>query len=168
MKGVNLGLKVMKRLFAVFLMLGALMSVEAWEADTPILDNLTFVKDAYNAIMSVTQTIMKELTNNAYKSMSLIFNNVISILLGLIAFFWLFSHLKNGTISREEVFKALVWVITFVIVYVLMNSEKAFHEFHKMLLIPQHLVSALVGVGIMRQINSTKPLLCPIRLFLIQ
>ena len=61
--------------------------------------------------------------------------------------FWLFSHLKNGTISREEVFKALVWVITFVIVYVLMNSEKAFHEFHKMLLIPQHLVSALVGGG---------------------
>lgn len=40
-----------------------------------------------------------------------------------------------------------MWVITFVIVYVLMNSEKAFHEFHKMLLIPQHLVSALVGGG---------------------
>lgn len=40
----------------------------------------------------------------------------------------------------------MVWVITFVIVYVLMNSEKAFHEFHKMLLIP-HLVSALVGGG---------------------
>ena len=49
MKGVNLGLKVMKRLFAVFLVLGALMSVEAWGADTPILYNLTFVKDAYNS-----------------------------------------------------------------------------------------------------------------------
>ena len=150
MKGVNLGLKVIKRLFAVFLVLGALMSVEAWGADnkqnqTPIdstIKDTSFVANVYNYLISFTQSISKDLRDNAYKSISSIFNNVISILLATIAFFWLFNHLKNGTISREEVFKALIFVIVFVIVYVLLNSYPAFKGFLSIFSIPQDIVKA--------------------------
>lgn len=149
MKGVNLGLKVMKRLFAVFLVLGALMSVEAWGADnnkdSPIdsaRNDTSFVGNVYNYLIGFTQSMSKDLKDNAYKSISSIFNNVISILLATIAFFWLFSHLKNGTISREEVFKALIFVIVFVIVYVLLNSYPAFKGFLSIFSIPQDIVKA--------------------------
>ena len=65
MKGVNLGLKVMKRLFAVFLMLGALMSVEAWGADNNSQNNpiqaaqkdTQFVANAYNQMISLAQEV---------------------------------------------------------------------------------------------------------------
>ena len=147
MKGVNLGLKVMKRLFAVFLVLGALMSVEAWGADTPILDNLTFVKDAYNSALSTTQNVCKTLISKSYSSISSLFNNVISILVALIAFIWLFKHLKTGTISKEELFKALIWVIVFVFVYILLNFYRAYQEFTNIFYIPQHLVSSALSTG---------------------
>lgn len=135
----------MKRLFVAFLLIMPIAMQAATQ--TPILDNLTFVKDAYNAIMSVTQTVMKEVLENAYGTIRSIFNNIISILLATIAVFWLFSHIKNGSISREEVYKALMFVIIFIIVYVLMNSGSAYQALNNVLLIPQHLVSALVSNG---------------------
>ena len=155
MKGVNLGLKVMKRLFAVFLVLGALMSVEAWGADNktnsgnPVESSkkeTTFVADTYNQMISLAQEVTLNLVSNSYKSVSSIFNNVISLLLATIAFFWLFKHLKNGTISREEVFKALIFVIVFVIVYVLLNSKAAFEGIASVLNIPQHLVKSALAM----------------------
>lgn len=154
MKGVNLGLKVMKRLFAVFLVLGALMSVEAWGAKdnnkpTDITQTMSkdtnFVSSVYDELNSLTYKICGDLMNGAYHSIKSIFNNVISILLGLIAFFWLFKHLKTGTISREEVFKALIFVIVFVIVYVLFNSKDAYNGFKSLFDIPQHLVKAALS-----------------------
>ena len=69
MKGVNLGLKVIKRLFAVFLVLGALMSVEAW-AETEDLQTggeigswvrskmqqgASAIGTAYDSVMSLAQ-----------------------------------------------------------------------------------------------------------------
>ena len=154
MKGVNLGLKVMKRLFAVFLMLGALMSVEAWGADNNSQNNpiqaaqkdTQFVANAYNQMISLAQEVTLKLVSNSYKSVSSIFNNVISLLLATIAFFWLFKHLKNGTISREEVFKALIFVIVFAIVYVLLNSYSAFKGIASVLNIPQHLVNSALAM----------------------
>ena len=154
MKGVNLGLKVMKRLFAVFLVLGALMSIEAWGADNNSQNNpiqaaqkdTQFVANAYNQMISLAQEVTLKLVSNSYKSVSSIFNNVISLLLATIAFFWLFKHLKNGTISREEVFKALIFVIVFVIVYVLLNSKAAFEGIASVLNIPQHLVNSALAM----------------------
>lgn len=154
MKGVNLGLKVMKRLFAVFLVLGALMSVEAWGADNNSQNNpiqaaqkdTQFVANTYNQMISLAQEVTLKLVSNSYKSVSSIFNNVISLLLATIAFFWLFSHLKNGTISKEEVFKALIFVIVFVIVYVLLNSKAAFEGIASVLNIPQHLVNSTLAM----------------------
>ena len=154
MKGVNLGFKMMKRLFAVFLVLGALMSVEAWGADNNSQNNpiqaaqkdTQFVANAYNQMISLAQEVTLKLVSNSYKSVSSIFNNVISLLLATIAFFWLFKHLKNGTISREEVFKALIFVIVFVIVYVLLNSYSAFKSIASVLNIPQHLVNSALAM----------------------
>lgn len=150
MKSVNLGLKVMKRLFAVFLVLGALMSVEAWGADNKqsqapveqLTKDQSFMADAYNYLLRFTKSMCEDMIAGAYKSISSIFNNIVSILLGLIAFFWLFSHLKNGTISREEVYKALIWIIVFIIVYVLLNSRAAFEGFQGIFLLPQSIVKA--------------------------
>ena len=150
MKGVNLGLKVIKRLFAVFLVLGALMSVEAWGADNEqskapveqLTKDQSFIADAYHYLLNFTKSMCEDMIAGAYKTISFIFNNVVSILLGLIAFFWLFSHLKNGTISREEVYKALIWVIVFIIVYVLLNSRAAFEGFQGIFLLPQGIVKA--------------------------
>ena len=155
MKGVNLGLKVMKRLFAVFLVLGALMSVEAWGADksnsigNPLeasQKDTQFVANTYNLMINLAQEVTLKLVSNSYKSVSSIFNNVVSLLLATIAFFWLFKHLKNGTISREEVFKALIFVIVFVIVYVLLNSYTAFKGIAFVLNIPQHLVNSALAM----------------------
>ena len=124
-----------------------LMPMVALGADVPILDNLTFVEDAYNSALSATQNVCKTLISKSYSSISSIFNNVISVLLALIACIWLFKHLKTGTISREELFKALIWVITFVIVYVLLNSRAAFDEFIQMFFIPQHLANSALTTG---------------------
>ncbi len=155
MKGVNLGLKVMKRLFAVFLVLGALMSVEAWGADNknnaqsnPIemaQKNTTYISDSYNKLVSLAQKVTNKLVSAAYKNISSIFNNIVSLLLATIAFFWLFKHLKNGTISREEVFKALIFVIVFAVVYVLLNSHTAYKGFCSIFDIPKHLVSSALN-----------------------
>lgn len=167
MKGVNLGLKVMKRLFAVFLVLGALMSVEAWGAAETKLEQSPaesmsskrgFVEKTYTMLIDFAFDLTKKLISKSYKSLKTIFNNVISILLATIAFFWLFSHLKNGTISREEVFKALIFVIVFVIVYVLLNSKAAFDEFVQVFYIPKHLVASALalsdGNNVAQQINN--------------
>ena len=167
MKGVNLGLKVMKRLFVVFLVLGALMSVEAWGAAETKLEQSPaesmsskrgFVEKTYTMLIDFAFDLTKKLISKSYKSLKTIFNNVISILLATIAFFWLFSHLKNGTISREEVFKALIFVIVFVIVYVLLNSKAAFDEFVQVFYIPKHLVASALalsdGNNVAQQINN--------------
>lgn len=155
MKGVNLGFKMMKRLFAVFLVLGALMSVEAWGADNknnaqgnPIemaQKNTTYISDSYNKLVSLAQKVTKKLVSAAYKNISSTFNNIVSLLLATIAFFWLFKHLKNGTISREEVFKALIFVIVFAVVYVLLNSHTAYKGFCSIFDIPKHLVSSALN-----------------------
>lgn len=168
MKSVNLGLKVIKRLFAVFLVLGALMSVEAWGADkseslqesptTTMRTKQDFVEKAYGMLTNFAFDLTKELISKSYKAISSIFNNIVSILLATIAFFWLFNHLKNGTISKEEVFKALIWIIVFVIVYVLLNSKNAFHEFIQIFYIPQHLIASALalsdGNNVAQQINE--------------
>lgn len=153
MKSINLG-TMMKRLFVAFLVVGAfLMSVEAWGADEKnqgnpmemVQKNRGFIVNTYNEMISLAQKVTQNIAGSAYTTISRIFNNVISVLLGLIAFFWLFKHLKTGTISREEAFKAIVWVITFVIVYALLNSRGAFTEFTSIFEIPQHLVSAALN-----------------------
>lgn len=168
MKGVNLGLKVMKRLFVVFLVLGALMSVEAWGADNKnnaqgnpiemVQKNTTYISDSYNKLVSLAQKVTKKLVSTAYKNISSTFNNIVSLLLATIAFFWLFKHLKNGTISREEVFKALIFVIVFAVVYVLLNSYTAYKGFCSIFDIPKHLVSSALnaeGGDIGTRLNNT-------------
>lgn len=160
MKGVNLGLKVMKRLFAVFLVLGALMSVEAW-AETEDLQKggqigswvrskmqqgANAIGTAYDSVMSLAQNTTMALVGQTYKGISRIYNNVISVLLGLIAFFWLFKHLKNGgNIPKEEIFKALTWIIVFVIVYVLLNSKAAYDGVAQLFFYPQKILSSIFG-----------------------
>ena len=160
MKGVNLRLKAMKRLFAVFLVLGALMSVEAW-AETENLQTggeigswvmskmkqgANAIGTAYDSVMSLAQNTTMALVGRTYKGISRIYNNVISVLLGLIAFFWLFKHLKNGgNIPKEEIFKALTWVIVFVIVYVLLNSRAAYDGVAQLFFYPQKILSSIFG-----------------------
>ena len=117
----------------------------------------TFVADTYNQMISLAQEVTQNLISSSYKSISSIFNNVISILLAVIAFFWLFKHLKTQTISREEAFKAIVWVIIFVIVYALLNSHAAFTEFASVLNIPQHLVNSALateGGNVAQRLNN--------------
>lgn len=163
----------MKRLFVAFLLIGFFANLSAWGTDETPTDitqsmskDTSFVAKVYNELNSMTYRICKDLMNGAYSSIRTIFNNVISILLGLIAFFWLFKHLKSGTISREEVFKALIFIIVFVIVYVLFNSQGAYNEFKKLFNIPQKIVKAALSsaigisdVGEAMNYAMTKPIL---------
>lgn len=163
----------MKRLFVAFLLIGFFANLSAWgndETPTDITQSMSkdtsFVAKVYNELNSMTYRICKDLMNGAYSSIRTIFNNVISILLGLIAFFWLFKHLKSGTISREEVFKALIFIIVFVIVYVLFNSQGAYNEFKNLFNIPQKIVKAALSsaigisdVGEAMNYAMTKPIL---------
>ena len=157
----------MKRLNLKFVaLLLVLMPMVALGADTPQLDKSPtesigqqqdFVAETYTMLINFAFDLTKRLISKSYSAISSIFNNVISVLLGLIAFFWLFKHLKTGTISREEAFKAMTWVIIFVIVYVLLNSRAAFEEFNKMFFIPQHLVSSALSINegnTAQQLNS--------------
>lgn len=163
----------MKRLFVAFLLIGFFANLSAWGKDEEPTDitqsmskDTSFVAKVYNELNSMTYRICKDLMNGAYSSIRTIFNNVISILLGLIAFFWLFKHLKSGTISREEVFKALIFIIVFVIVYVLFNSQGAYNEFKNLFNIPQMIVKAALSsaigisdVGEAMNYAMTKPIL---------
>lgn len=163
----------MKRLFMAFLLIGFFANLSAWGEDKTPTDitqsmskDTSFVAKVYNELNSMTYRICKDLMNGAYSSIRTIFNNVISILLGLIAFFWLFKHLKTGTISREEVFKALIFIIVFVIVYVLFNSQGAYNEFKNLFNIPQKIVKAALSsaigisdVGEAMNYAMTKPIL---------
>lgn len=163
----------MKRLFVAFLLIGFFANLSAWGTDETPTDitqsmskDTSFVAKVYNELNSMTYRICKDLMNGAYSSIRTIFNNVISILLGLIAFFWLFKHLKSGTISREEVFKALIFIIVFVIVYVLFNSQGAYNEFKNLFNIPQKIVKAALSsaigisdVGEAMNYAMTKPIL---------
>ena len=120
--------------------------------------NTTYISDSYNKLVSLAQKVTKKLVSAAYKNISSTFNNIVSLLLATIAFFWLFKHLKNGTISREEVFKALIFVIVFVIVYVLLNSHTAYKGFCSIFDIPKHLVSSALnaeGGDIGTRLNNT-------------
>ena len=158
---------MMRRLSLKFVaLLFVLMPMVALGADTPQLDKSpaesigqqqSFVAETYNMLINFTFDLTKRLISKSYSAISSIFNNVISILLAVIAFFWLFKQIKTGTISKEELFKAMIWVITFVIVYALLNSKAAFNEFIQMFFIPQHLVSSALSVSggnTAQQLNS--------------
>lgn len=139
----------MKKLFMAFMVLGFLASSGAWgaddEANAPVEQfkkDQSFIADVYDYLMGFAQSMTMDMIKGAYSSISFIFNNVISILLATIAVFWMFSRIKNGTINKEEVYKALMWLIVFIIVYVLLNSYAAYQEFTRIFLIPQGIVKA--------------------------
>ena len=143
----------MKRLFVAFLLIGFFASSSAWGADkSNIVDSTrndaSFIAQTYNETLRYTQSMSKTLRANAYYSTARIFNNIISILIATIAVFWLFKHIKNGVISREEVYKALMFVIVFVIVYVILNSKAAFDAVVEVLNIPKKLVISAISDGL--------------------
>lgn len=143
------------------------MPVVMWGADkeyiktspTETISKQTdFVKQTYNILINFTQQTTAKIISKSYGTISSIFNTVVATLLGLIAFFWLWKQLKNGgSIGKEEAFKALNFVIIFAIVYVLLNSSKAFNEFTSLFLIPQKLVSSALSTGsgnVAQQLND--------------
>ena len=148
----------MKKLLLAFVVLGFLVNlgyaetedlqtggtIGSWVQDKMKL-GASAIGIAYDSIMSLAQNTTGSLVSRAYKGISYIYNNVISVLLGLIAFFWLFKHLKTSTISKEELFKAMVWIIIFVIVYALLNSRAAYDEVASWFFIPQHILNSIFG-----------------------
>ena len=151
----------MKKLLLAFVVLGFLVNVSLYAGDksegtaeggavgnwirNKVIDSANAIGIAYDSIMSLAQQTTGSLVGRAYKGISYIYNNVISVLLALIACIWLFKHLKTGTINKEELFKAMVWVITFVIVYVLLNSRAAYDEVASWFFIPQHILNSIFG-----------------------
>lgn len=161
MKGLNLGLKVMKRLFVVFLVLGFLVNLSVYasigkdDKDSTIGNWLTnnlkdsgnFVTNAYSNVINLVHKTTGSLKKTAYKKMQSIMNSEIVIsLLGLIIFFWLYKLLKNGgNISKEEIYKALTFCIIFAFVYVILNSITAFEEVMNMFKLPSRMLQEVFG-----------------------
>lgn len=111
--------------------------------------NTSFVADTYNSTISLAQTITGSLRGSAYSAISSIFNNGVAYtLITLIICFWLFKQLKTGTIPKEELYKAMIWVITFIVVYVLLNSSGAYYEFCSWFSIPANLVKSMLSASL--------------------
>lgn len=99
------------------------------------------IKTSYETTLNIAVKIANEIVQHSYSAIqSFLFNGAFISLLGIIVCIWLFKHLKTGGIPRDEMFKALIWIIVAVFVYVLMSSPTAFNEFRTWILIPQHIL----------------------------
>lgn len=132
----------------------ALTNLYGAEKQENPIDNMTkdqsFIASAYDYVVAFTCSLASNLKRSAYGTISSIFNNGVAYtLIVLIACFWLFKQLKNGIITREELYKAMIWIITFIIVYVLLNSNGAYNEFCSWFSIPANIVKSAFASSIM-------------------
>lgn len=110
---------------------------------TNLLDPNNIIKIAFEKTYSFAAEIGSKISQQSFESIrDFLFSGALTSLVGIIICFWLFKHLKTGGISRDEMFKALIWIITFVIVYVIMSSAATFNEFKSWLMIPSNIVAA--------------------------
>lgn len=77
----------------------------------------------------------------------MLYNGVAYNVLGVIAIYWLINRLKNGYPTREDLFKASIWIIHICIIYAIFYSVSTYKEFLSYLLIPASWVkSAVVSI----------------------
>lgn len=116
-------------------------TLKRFQDNLEYISKMDWIKTSYNAITNIAVKIANEIVQHSYSAIqSFLFNGAFISLLGIIVCIWLFKHLKTGGIPKDEMFKALIWIIVAVFVYVLMSSSSAFNEFRTWILIPQHIL----------------------------
>ncbi|EAI8054140.1 type IV secretion system protein [Campylobacter upsaliensis] len=96
----------------------------------------------YNILNNTIIKITANIENNIFEAFSMIFFNSIAYnLIGILVVIWLIYHMRNG-FSRDDIFKATIWVITLCFVYGVLSSYSAFAEFKSWFLIPSHILQA--------------------------
>ena len=153
----------MKKLFLIFAILGMFLNtsyaglfdskdqdddkqIEKW-VSTAIDKSGKFVVESYNNVLKLTQSVAQSMVNAAYKKMHDFMNSgIIYTLIALIVCFWLIKLMKNGgEISKEEIYKAIMFVVVFTIIYVILNSKTAFNEVMNMFKLPSYLMQSIFG-----------------------
>lgn len=100
------------------------------------------ITQGYNILNNTASEIGKKIDDSMFSAFSSIFYNAIAYnLIGIIVVLWLFYHMRNG-FSKDDIFKATIWLITFLFVYGVLSSYGAYREFLSWFLIPQHLLQA--------------------------
>lgn len=103
------------------------------------------ITQGYNILNNTASEIGKKIDDSMFSAFSSIFYNAIAYnLIGIIVVLWLFYHMRNG-FSKDDIFKATIWLITFLFVYGVLSSYGAYREFLSWFLIPQHLLQAGVS-----------------------
>lgn len=116
-------------------------TLKRFQDNLEYISKMDWIKTSYNAITNIAVKIANEIVQHSYSAIqSFLFNGAFISLLGIIVCIWLFKHLKTGGIPKDEMFKALIWIIVAIFVYVLMSSPAAFNEFRTWILIPQHIL----------------------------
>lgn len=152
----------MKKLFLIFAILGmflnqgALANVDKDSKDNgeiskwfsqALKESKSFVADSYSQIINLTHSVTNKLVGASYKKMHDFMNSgIIYTLIALIVCFWLIKLMKNsGEISKEEIYKAIMFVVVFIIIYVILNSKTAFNEVMNMFKLPSYLMQSIFG-----------------------
>lgn len=100
------------------------------------------ITQGYNILNNTASEIGKKIDDSMFSVFSSIFYNALAYnLIGIIVVLWLFYHMRNG-FSKDDIFKATIWLITFLFVYGVLSSYGAYREFLSWFLIPQHLLQA--------------------------
>lgn len=103
------------------------------------------ITQGYNILNNTASEIGKKIDDSMFSVFSSIFYNALAYnLIGIIVVLWLFYHMRNG-FSKDDIFKATIWLITFLFVYGVLSSYGAYREFLSWFLIPQHLLQAGVS-----------------------
>lgn len=121
---------------------------EMAEWSNSILKNtLSFVSDSYNNIYRLTKNTTQSIVGTAWQKMSDFMNSaVIYTLVALIVCIWLVKLMQNGgEISKQEIYKAVVFVVIFAIVYAILGSKAVFNEVMRMFQLPSYLMQSIFG-----------------------
>lgn len=150
----------MKKLFLIFAILGMFLNqgalanidkdskddnkIALWFKEN-LKDGGNFIVEGYNNVMNLVHKTTGALKNSAYKKMHDFMNSgIIYTLIALIVCFWLIKLMKNGgEISKEEIYKAIMFVVVFTIIYVILNSKTAFNEVMNMFKLPSYLMQSI-------------------------
>lgn len=154
---------MMKKILMIFAILAMFISSNAYGAkndgenkdrneiaqwsDEILKDTKAFVSNSFDSVMSLTQDVTGKVVGAAWKKMSDFMNSaVIYTLIALIVCIWLIKLMRNGgEISKEEIYKAVIFVVIFAIVYAILSSKTAFNEVMTMFQLPSHLMQSIFG-----------------------
>ncbi len=99
----------------------------------------------FNSIYTILQEGFQNLIESVYSAVSsMLMNGIMYSIIGLIVLFYLIKRLKGDFGSREENYKAVIWVATVCFIFAIMSNYNAYLGFLEILRIPVLYVTDVV------------------------